>query len=225
MNLDVRIKILDYASKAMKPFSGINAVLLVVLILVVGINLMPSELAAILVQEHEPVEILTAVGYFVAVCWLIMTALVKSERWLFSASFMVALLGLRELDFNSRFTSMGIFKTRYYISPEVPGTEKAIVSVLMLIILCIAVHFVWTRWHSFLTALKAGDSAAVNLAMAIGFGFITKILDSMSTSLRKVIALFHNDPRTSLRVVEESMELAIPLFILLAIYHSFWKRE
>ena len=208
-----------------KTSSGIPAVLLLVLILVVGINMMPSELASVLVQEHQPVERLTAVGYLVAVCWLIMTALVKSERWLFSACFMVALLGLRELDFHSRFTSMGVMKTEYYISPKVPGTEKAIVSVLVLIILCIAVHFVWTRWKSFLTALKAGDIAAVNLAMAIGFCIITKTLDNNSTSIRKVIALFYNDPRTCLRVVEETMELAIPLFILLAIYHSFWKRE
>lgn len=208
-----------------KPSSGIPAVLLLVLILVVGINMMPSELAADLVQEHEPIETFTAVGYLVAACWLIITALVKSERWLFSACFMVALLGLRELDFNSRFTSMGIMKTEYYISPKVPGTEKAIVSLLVLIILCIAVHFVWTRWKPFLTALKAGDSAAANLAMAIGFGIISKTLDNNSTSIRKVIAPFHNDPRTCLRVVEETMELAIPLFILLAIYHSFWKRE
>ena len=208
-----------------KPSSGIPAVLLLVLIVVVGINMMPSELAATLVQEHEPVEALTAVGYLVAACWLIMTALVKSKRWLFSACFMVALLGLRELDFNSRFTSMGIMKTEYYISPKVPGTEKAIVSILVLIILCIAVHFVWTRWKSFLTALKVGDIAATNLAMAIGFCIITKTLDNNSTSIRKVVALFHNDPRTCLRVVEETMELAIPLFILLAIYHSFWKRE
>ena len=208
-----------------KPSSGIPAVLLLVLILIVGINMMPSELAATLVQEHEPVEALTAVGYLVAVCWLIITALVKSVRWLFSASFMVALLGLRELDYHSQFTTMGIMKTGYYISPKVPATEKAIVSALVLIILCIAFHFVWTRWKSFLTALKAGDIAAVNLAMAIGFGIVTKTLDNNSTSIRKVVALFHNDPRTSLRVVEETMELAIPLFILLAIYHSFWKRE
>jgi len=208
-----------------KPSSGIPAVLLLVLILVVGINMMPSDLAATLVQEHEPVESLTAVGYLVAACWLIMTALVKSERWLFSACFIVALLGLRELDYHSQFTSMGIMKTEYYISPKVPGTEKTIVSILVLIILCIAVHFVWTKWKSFLTALKAGDVAAVNLAMAIAFCIITKTLDNNSTSIRKVVALFHNDPRICLRVVEETMELAIPLFILLAIYHSFWKRE
>jgi len=208
-----------------KSSSGITAVLLLVLILVVGINLLPSELAATLVQEHQPVEILTAVGYLFATCWLILTALVKYERWLISASFVVALLGLRELDFHSRFTSMGIMKTEFYISPEVPGTEKAIVSILVLIILGILIHLVWTRWTAFLTALKAGDIAAVNLAMAIGFGIITKTLDNNSTSIRKVVALFHNDPRTCVRVVEETMELAIPLFILLAIYHSYWKPE
>lgn len=208
-----------------KPSSGIPAVLLLVLILIVGINMMPSELAATLVQEHEPVEALTAVGYLIATCWLILTAVVKSERWLFSASFMVALLGLRELDYHSQFTTMGIMKTEYYISPKVPGTEKVIVSILVFIILCIVVHLVWTRWKYFLTALKAGDVAAVNLAMAIGFCILTKTLDNNSTSIRKVIAPFHNDPRTCLRVVEETMELAIPLFILLAVYHSFWKRE
>lgn len=138
---------------------------------------------------------------------------------------MVALLGLRELDYHTQFTTMGIMKTEYYISPKVPGTEKAIVAILVLIILCIAVHLVWIRWRSFLTALKAGDIAAVNLAMAIGFCVITKTLDNNSTSIRKVVVLFHNDPRTCLRIVEETMELAIPLFILLAIYHSFWKRE
>lgn len=210
----------------MKPFSGISAVLLVVLILAVGINLMPAELAEDLVREHEPVEMLTAVSYFVAVFWLIVTALVKSERWLFSASFMVALLGLRELDFHSRFTSMGFMKTEYYISPKVPADEKAIVSALVLLILCVIIHFVWTRWHSFLTALKAGNSAAVNLGMAIGFGILSKTLDNNSTSIRRTITLFFGEHRYSLlRVVEETMELAIPLFILLAIYHAFWVQK
>ena len=139
---------------------------------------------------------------------------------------MVALLGLRELDFHSRFTSMGIMKTEYYISPKVPGTEKAIVSALVLIILCIAIHFVWTRWTSFLTALKAGDTAAVNVALAIGFCIITKTIDNNSTFIRKTVAFFFTEPRYSFtRVVEETMELAIPLFILLAIYHSFWEQK
>jgi len=210
----------------MNQFSGIRAILLVVLILAVGINLLPAELAEDLVREHEPVEMLTVVIYFVAVFWLILTALVKSERWLFSASFMVALLGLRELDFHSRFTSMGVMKTVYYISPQVPGVEKAIVSALVLLILGVAVHFVWTRWRSFLAGLKAGDSAAISLGMAIGFGIISKTLDNNSTSIRKMIALFFGEPRYSLvRVVEETMELAIPLFILLAIYHAFWEQK
>ena len=210
----------------MKRFSGIRAVLLVVLILAVGINLMPAELAESLVQEHQPVEMVTAAAYFVAVCWLIATALVTSERWLFSASFIVALLGLRELDFHARFTTMGVMKSEYYLSPKVPGTEKAIVSLLVCIILCIVVHLVWTRWHSFVTALKAGNVAAINLAMAIGFAIVSKIIDNNSTFIRRVIALFFTEPRYSLtRVVEETMELAIPLFILLAIYHSFWEQK
>ena len=43
----------------------------------------------------------------------------------------VLLMGMRELDFHSRFTTMGVFKLRFFSSDTVPLSEKLIVTALL----------------------------------------------------------------------------------------------
>lgn len=200
-------------------YSGVRIILLLIGILLVILNLLPDEPARFLVRENGLVESLTAIVYGIAALWLLIMPLYKKGRETGSAGLMVLLLGLRELDFHARFTTMGIFKTRYYISPEVPVGEKIIVSIIVIVIVVIAIRFLRQSGRKFLRTLRAGEIWAVCTALGIGFGIFSKILDSLAEPLRPVVALYHHNPPVSMHVTEELTELAIPLFFLLAAYH------
>jgi hypothetical protein len=133
----------------------------------------------------------------------------------------VLLLGLRELDFHARFTTMGIFKTRYYISPEVPLAEKLVVSVIVIVISIVAIRYMRQKYSSFLEGFRQRSLPAMAIFLAGCSAVLSKSLDSFSGPIEWLISLFRNDiSGMALQVMEESIELAIPAFILIAIYSS-----
>ncbi|BDD86235.1 hypothetical protein [Desulfofustis limnaeus] len=191
-----------------------------VLLAAAVMSFLPGEQGPALVRENGPVETLT-VGLYVVACSLLLIRGLKSARaWHLTASFVVLLLAARELDLHARFTTMGILKSRYYLSPEVPGDEKAIVIVLMLAIAAITAPFLWRSIPAFLRSLRLGAIPAVAVALAFGCGVVSKLLDSFSSEIRALLTPLYGDSRTYLRVYEETLELAIPLYILLALWFS-----
>lgn len=204
---------------------GVRVITVAVAVLIAVMSLLPSELAASLVKEHGPVEAATAAGFFIGAGWLLIRSIGKKSGDAFSASLIILLLGLRELDFHARFTTMGVFKTRYYISPEVPAGEKMVVTVIMIGLIILVWRFLLRHSKPFFSSLREGEKGAVVLALAIGSGILAKTMDSMSGPLRKAVGVFHSDPRTCLRVAEETIELAIPMFICLAVYYYIAARK
>lgn len=132
---------------------------------------------------------------------------------------MVLLLALRELDFHAKFTTMGVLKTRYYLSPEVPAPEKTLVSIIMIALLFVMYRFIRINFQNFLKGLKDREASAVNVALALLFAAGSKALDSNSASLHWFAALYHENPARSMQITEEVIELAVPLFILFGVYH------
>lgn len=198
----------------------LRVVAMVVAILTVGINLLPPDLTLLMVVENGPVEMLSAVGLLAAAFWLFCRVGHDASGQPISAGVLVLLLGLRELDFHARFTTMGVFKTKYYISPAVPAGEKAIVSFIMICILIIAVRFLMHNFSKFVLALRQRQAAALAILAAIGYGLLGKGLDSLSSPLEPIITLFSSNPKLFLRTAEECIEFGAPICILLALYYS-----
>ena len=202
---------------------GIVRLRVIALLLVVlfgGVIVLPPDLTLIMVVEHGPVELLSAVGLLGAALWLFCRAVRDGSSQPGAAGFLVLLLGLRELDFHARFTTMGVFKTKYYLSPLVPAGEKMIVSLLMAVIVFIAIRFVIINFGRFTLALRQRQPAAVAILAAFGYGFAGKGLDSLATPLERPIAWFSADPKLVMRTMEEIMELGVPLCLLLAIWSA-----
>lgn len=198
----------------------LRVVAMVVAILTVGINLLPPDLTLLMVVENGPVEMLSAVGLLAAAFWLFCRAGRNASDRPISAGILVLLLGLRELDFHARFTTMGVFKTKYYLSPAVPAGEKAIVSFIMICIIIIAVRYLTHNFGRFVIALRLRQPVAMAILAAIGYGLLGKGLDSLSTPLEPLITLFSSDPKLFLRTAEECIEFGAPICILLALYYS-----
>jgi hypothetical protein len=186
----------------------------------VAASLLPAETGAALVREHGPVEMATALLYLPSILWLILRSFRDNPQWHLTAGSVVTLLLLRELDFNARFTTMGVLKSRYYLSPDVPAGEKTVVSALMILLLIVGLRFAWQSAPSFFRALRRRHAPALAVAAAIGTAVVSKTLDSLSGPIRFLLKPMYHDSKTYLRVYEEIFELAIPLFILLALLFS-----
>ena len=78
----------------------------------------------ILLTESGLIERASALGYFA--CALYMMAKGGSEFIRTRGYFvvLVTLFGCRELDFDKAFTTIGILKSRFFVSPDVPLGEK-----------------------------------------------------------------------------------------------------
>lgn len=196
-----------------------------IVLIAVAASLLPAETGAALVREYGPVETATAVLYLIAAVWLLTRSLREKPRWHLTAGLMVVLLLLRELDVHARFTTMGVLKSRYYLSPDVPAGEKAVVSVVMIVLLIVVLRFVWQNAPSFFRALRRRQAATLAVATAIGTAVVSKTLDSLSGPIRFVLRPLYHDSKTYLRIYEEIFELAIPLFILLALLFSTASRR
>ncbi len=200
-------------------YSGARIVLLATLIATVIVHFFPEDLARAVVQENGPVETLTAIFYIGTALWLFYMRLTDPSRKTIQAGIIVMLLGFRELDLHQEFTTMGILKSRYYISPDVPIVEKTISAIILILIVIITIKFIRTNFRSFIDGLKSGSAVAVHVAIGIGLMVFSKVWDGFAEPIRPLVRLFYNNPPVSMHITEEMAELAIPIFFLLTAYH------
>ena len=99
----------------------IYAILFLSLVLLAAfvVNLGPTEAKA-LMSDTGPIERASALGYFLCAGYMLLAGGRDFARKYSYIIVLVALCGCRELDFDKRFTTMGILKSRFYLSSEVP---------------------------------------------------------------------------------------------------------
>lgn len=102
-----------------------------------------------LLSEDGPVEIVSAVLYFVCCGYALIRgggAFLKKYPYFI----MIPLLfGMRELDFDKRFTTIGVLKSKFYVSPLEPWHTKLIVITLGLVVIYMLVQMLKTIcWSS-----------------------------------------------------------------------------
>lgn len=200
---------------------GVWAVLVIVLVIELWVVFLPPDLMGRAIREDGPIEMGSAVGYFLAACWLCIEHFRGRLNHGFYSGLFVLGLALRELDFHDRFTTMGIFKTLFYVSPKVPSLEKIIASVIVLSLVAAFILYLKTYGPRFMQALRKKDISAICVVIAIAFACVSKTLDRCSDEINGFFMSFpHLDSATVVSVSEEVLELGIPLFILLSVYYG-----
>ena len=182
--------------------NSLSIIYLTVFLIIALISVQDNFLAKFLIRENGPVETFSIIGYFMAFITAVILQLKGRISFGTGAAVILLTMGLRELDFHDRFTTMGIMKSRFYISDTVPLTEKCIVVIVVFILAWFIGVFLKKQFHPFLAALKTKDKAAILTLNGIIFTIISKFIDST--------------PLLFARIIEESMELAIPYFFLAA---------
>ena len=199
----------------MKKYFVIWGLLLVAAIGMVFVaEQLSPEMTTKVMKEGGWIETASWVAYFVAGFFLLIQTLRKPSRW--SMLVLTLCLGMRELDFDKRFTTMGIFKSRFYFSAEVPVLEKLIGVVVTALLVTSLFFLVKTHLVPFFKKIKAGEGPSLSFLFSGGLLVFAKSIDGFSRKLEPLGIVPSDAMNHAMESIEEVFELAAALLIVVA---------
>lgn len=189
-------------------FIGVFAVVAFGLILVY----LPREIAIELVDEDGPIELAQVVFYLIAalICFFYKIRGIWDKG--FSASMVLIIFALRELDFQVKFTDISVTRTKFYFSPDIPIETKILAGIIVISIIWLINSFAWKNFRNLIRGVKDNKIWAVLALNGIIFVFLAIEVDMSLRGFevnkeREIIKSFF----------EEMTELAVPLYFLAAL--------
>lgn len=169
-----------------------------------------------LISEGGLVEDGSVVGYAACILVLALTGDIGKGRETLLLCVAPFLLALRELDFHVRFTTMGVFKTKFYVSPDVPWLEKFIVVTILGLIAWAAIVLIVTFAARFVTAVRDMHPGAVSVCLAFVLLAISKTIDGADRKAVELGTTASEHTIIVLQALEEILECAAPVFLVAA---------
>ncbi|ABC78515.1 hypothetical protein [Syntrophus aciditrophicus] len=192
------------------------AVISGLVVLFIYLHLVDDHTRTNLVRENGPIELMSALGYFVVPLIMFIRGGWSFIRRHASLAVLVVALGLRELDFNARFTTMSITKIKFFLSPQVPLGEKIIAVLLILILLAALVDCLKKYLRPFLAGCAKKDVVSMTAGVSLLFMAISKSLDGLPRKLRSLGLDIAGQNSLYAESAEEILELGIPLMLIIS---------
>jgi hypothetical protein len=175
-----------------------------------------------ILSESGPIEMISAISYFLCGMAVLYLAGQWTGKW--PTTFLFAMLGFRELDFHSRFTTMNITKIKFYLSPQVPLNEKLIG--FTAIALCVYAAYrlqriEGKRWWSDLTQCHA---CSYGVLFGLTCIVLAKSLDGLARKFRDFGWKLDDKTAHLAGYIEETLELGISMMFALAIWCYYRNR-
>lgn len=184
-----------------------------------GLLLLPRSLSDILISEGGPIETAQFVFYIAgaSISWLY----AKQKIWRsgLSGGMILLTFALRELDFQKRFSDMSVMKPRFFLSPDVATSTKAIVGVVLIGILAVFLVFIKRNLKGLFNGLKDNKGWAFTAITGVGLLFCTVLLETLVRSMKSLGLYLRTQP------FEETIETAIPLLFIIALFQFSSKRN
>ncbi|MBW8190518.1 hypothetical protein K0504_05660 [Neiella marina] len=199
---------------------AISAVVaLAAVVFAIAVSLEPSA-QKMLMQEHGPIESLSALGYLIAVVVMLKAGGQDylKKYWYFAVVFVS--FAAREMDFDKSFTNVGVLKSKFFFSPEVSIMGKLVAAVILGFILFALISIVRHHGKAFIAKVFTfrWDPVVWSIGFAGSFLVISKSLDGLGRKLRGWgIADISAEVDKTASLIEESMELAVPYLFIIAI--------
>lgn len=176
-----------------------------------GLFALPHEAQVWLKEEGGPIEMVSAILFFVAAAILAPTL---RKTWPFFL--LLVAFGLRELDMDKRPFTLGLLKSRQYLSDAVPVLEKAISVVLLLGLVAIGVIVIARGARPALRGLRTGNDIAWNCLLALCLGVTAKAVDGFGRKLEGVGLFPSASAEHGAVLYEETAELGMATALCLA---------
>lgn len=189
------------------------------LVVLMALALLASEpVLQFLTHEGGPIETFSAAGYVLAIVSLYRELGADYVKNHFYFALVPAAMCMREMDFHVHFTTISITKSSFYVSSEVPLLEKVVVVALLLFLIWAGYLMVRRHGAAFLQGLRRADVVAIAIAAAGFCAVASKGFDGIGRKLGEWgIAIAASSEIVAL-VLEEVLELGIPLFMVAAIF-------
>lgn len=167
----------------------------------------------LLISEGGIIESLSALGYFVCVATMLYWGGINFTRRYHYLIILITLFGLRELDFDKRFTTMGILKSRFYTSDLVPLAEKLIGLMVFSLLLYVVIRIIKDHTATFAAGVRNKVPQHLGTLSAIAVLVLSKSIDGLDRKLGGVGITVDPLVATYFGTIEEVLELGIPLLI------------
>ncbi|MGI9300824.1 MAG: hypothetical protein ACR2PD_10365 [Luminiphilus sp.] len=201
------------------------AVLALGLLLLCGLVLnLGDRHGQVLMGESGPIEVASAVGYFACALYMIARG---GRDFLVSRGYFVVLtllFGFRELDFDKAFTTMGILKSRFYLSSDVPIPEKVIGLLVIALIFWTVFQLLRNHFVEFLQGLKQRAPVALGVGLIFFLLAFSKSIDGLARKLKPFGIETSAEVSRWAGSVEEVLELGIPIYMVLT-FHAWLSRR
>ena len=212
--LEVAVKTFLFVATAL----FVTAAFFAVAVLVVASSGLDDETKAWLFSEGRPVEMLSAVAWFVSAA--VVAFFGKTARR-FALLSLPLFCGMRELDLHKAWTYDSVLKSRYWLGDwPIPLLEKALAAAILLSFLAAMLAAIKFYGREGIRRIREGTVVGRCLITALLFLAVAKLLlDGMG---RKLQALgISADLPVWTMVAEETMELAGALLVFYAVVAVF----
>ena len=209
------------AKQYFRYYGYVAAGLAVLAVIVLGFR---GSIEDILLTESGLIERASAIGYFTCAAYM----LAKGGRSFFRMRgyfvVLVTLFGCRELDFDKAFTTIGILKSRFFVSPEVPLGEKVAGFIVIAILIWSVYQILSEHLTGFLSGLREKTPEAIGVAIVFFLLVFSKSIDGLPRKLQPLGIDVSADINSFFGALEEVLELGIPIYIGL-VAHAWFKRQ
>lgn len=179
----------------------------------------------LLFDEGGIIEVASVIGYFLCALLILYKGKINYLRKYYYFILLIIMSGFRELDFHKRFTTMGILKIKFFISPNVPFTEKLVGFLIVLLLLHVLISIYRNHFRQFIEGLKNHSTISIGVFIVMLLLGVSKILDGISRKLSSFEIEIGSQIAIHLAALEEVIELGIPMFLLLIYYEYFDKHR
>lgn len=195
-----------------RPSTALSIMLvLLTTLLLLGLAWIPD--ANLFFKEGHGVEQLTVALYALAII-LWFSARPAAGDWHLPVILM--LMAMRELDFDKRFTEVGLLKSQYYLR-DAPITAKLTGILLVLVIVIVLSRLLWRNLRPWLRALAARRLDAWLVFAACACVFVSKAIDGIDRKLAPYGISFAHDAMVRFGRIEEILEMVFVLLFCQAI--------
>ena len=178
----------------------------------------------ILLTESGLIERASAFGYFACAAFMLARGGQQFLRYRAYFAVLVTLFGCRELDFDKAFTTIGILKSRFFVSPDVPLGEKLAGFIVISILIWSVYKILSQHFKSFLSDLRERTPEAIGVAIVFFLLAFSKSIDGLPRKLQPLGIEVSAETNAFFGALEEVLELGIPVYIAL-VAHAWFKRQ
>lgn len=209
-----------------QAYLGFSLVLLLILVLsIVSALLLDPSMTKAFLAENGPVETASALGYLLCMLYMFYRGGREYFRRFHYIILMVTVFMLRELDFDKRFTAVGVFKSKFLVSDMVSPIEKFFGGLVLLLVVYILFSLLIRDGLSWLKGLLKLDAVAVGVFLTLSLLVAAKTLDGLGRKLQEFGITLSESASVFALTGEEVFELGIPLMILVTFVAYMRQRE